>query len=266
MTAEAMALGLSSPNVKFVTQSQVFNNLLPLFTILSCLLKFEKLKSTKPISKMLEKNDDLKFGELTFPIIQCAEMVSTNSEILYSNIDNLGIVSLTQELYHKLESYANTDLPKPRISHGEFKNIRGTDGNKMSQGRNNAIFIDDSEATIKKKITSIHTHSTEKEIDLQIVFDYFRVVGYSTKDIETLETEFNNNKTTPLKIKNLLSSEIVKYFTPIKNKKEEIMKDKKILIERINSDTESVKLAVKENVSNIFQNFYTKEFYQTFKY
>jgi len=266
MTAEAMALGLSSPNVKFVTQSQVFNNLLPLFTVLSCLLKFEKLKTTKPISKMLEKNLDLKFGELTFPIIQCAEMVSTNSEILYSNIDNLGIVSLTEDLYHKLGSYANTDLPKPRISHGEFKNIRGTDGNKMSQGRNNAIFIDDDEATIKKKVTSIHTHSTEKEIDLQIVYDYFKVVGYSSKDLENLENEFNKGKTTPLKIKNLLSSEIVKYFTPIKNKKEEIMQDKKILIERINSDTETVKFAVKENVNNIFENFYSKEFFQTFKY
>ena len=44
------------------------------------------------------------------------------------------------------------------------------------------------------------------------------------------------------------------------------MKDKKSLTERINADTESIKIAVTNNVNSIFQNFYTKEFYQTFKY
>lgn len=266
MTAESLSLGLDSANVKYVIQSQTFNSLLPLFTILSCLLKFEKLKKTQPIKKILENNHGVKFGELVFPIIQCAEMVSTNSEVLYSNIDNLGIVSLAEFLYRRLESYTNTVLPRPKINYGEFKNIKGIDYNKMSQSRNNAIFINDTHEIIDKKINSINTHVNNKEIDLQLLFDYFKIIGYSSEDISSLENDFAENKTTPKKIKMQLASEIAEYFAPIKKRKEEIMNDKKYLIERINSDTENVKFAILKNVSGIFQNFYGIDFCKTFRF
>jgi tryptophanyl-tRNA synthetase len=263
MTTESMSLGLNSNNVKYVIQSKVFNSLAPLFTILSCVLKLKKLKQINPIKLMLE--NDIHFGELTFPIIQCAEMVSTNSEILYSNVDNLGIITLTKVLYKKLQSYTNTALPKPRLCHGELKNVMGINYKKMSQSGNNAIFIDDNIQNIQRKITSIDISKAENGVNLQLLFDYFKIIGYIEDRIGELRTDFDKNNTTPQKIKNLLSSEIDNYFQPIREQKQIYLSDKQSLIKRIKLDTEAVENTVEQTINCILQNFYDREFYNTFK-
>jgi tryptophanyl-tRNA synthetase len=263
MTAESMSLGLNSDNVKYVIQSKTFNSLSPLFTILSCVLKLRKLKKTKPISTMLE--NDIHFGELAFPIIQCAEMISTNSEILYSNIDNLGIITLTKFLYKKLQNYTNTVLPNPCLCNGELENVMGINHRKMSQSRNNAIFVNDNIDSIKKKITSIDTSKADSGIDLQLLFNYFKIIGYAENKISELKTDFDSNKTTHQQVKNSLSFEIDKYFQPIREQKQIYLNDRHTLIERIKSDTETVKNTVEQTINCILQNFYDNEFYNTFK-
>lgn len=265
MVAEAMSLGLNSDNVKFVIQSKAFYSLSPLFVILSCLLNFDKLKKTAPIKGLLANDIQINFGELTFPIVQCAEMVSTNSEILYSNNDNLGIVTLTKDLYKKLQNYTKTVLPKPRLCCGEFKNVYGIDLKKMSQKSGNAIFVDDTLESIAKKITAIDTSKTKDGVDMKLLFDYFKIIGYSDEAIFGLKTDIENHVLTPQKIKSLLSVEINSFFEPINERKKQYLEDKRAITERINEDTQTIKKIVEHNIDCIFQNFYEKDFYNTFK-
>lgn len=265
MVAEAMSLGLNSDNVKFVIQSEAFSSLSPLFVILSCLLNFGRLKNTAPIKGLLANDIQINFGELTFPIVQCAEMVSTNSEVLYSNNDNLGIVSLTKDLYKKLQNYTNTKLPKPRLFCGEFENVYGIDSKKMSQKSGNAIFVDDTLKSTTKKITSIDTSKTGDGVDMKLLFDYFKIIGYSDDAIFGLKNDVENHKLTPQKIKSLLSLEINSFFKPINERKKQYLDDKRAITERINKDTQTIKKIVENNINCIFQNFYEKEFYYTFK-
>ena len=265
MVAEAMSLGLNSDNVKFIIQSKAFNSLSPLFVLLSCLLKFNRLKKTAPIKGLLANDIQINFGELTFPIVQCAEMVSTNSEILYSNNDNLGIVTLTKDLYKKLQNYTKTVLPKPRLCCGEFENVYGIDSKKMSQKSGNAIFVDDTLKSTTKKITSIDTSKTGDGVDMKLLFDYFKIIGYSDDAILGLKNDVENHKLTPQKIKSLLSLEINSFFKPINERKKQYLDDKRAITERINKDTQTIKKIVENNINCIFQNFYEKEFYYTFK-
>ena len=267
MTTEVMSLGLHSKNIKFVIQSKAFPNLIQLFSVLSCLVKFDKLKNTKPISKHFEKGSDFKFSDITFPIIQCAEMLSTNSEILYSNIDNLGIVSLTKDLYKKFGNYSNNNIPKPHLNYGLFPNVLGTDYKKMSYSRKNAIFIEDTEEIIKKKITSINTAINNKEnIDISLLIQYFKILGYSEEDTQEIVSDMLKNKTTPQKIKLKLSSELFIYFKNIKEEKKQYLLEKEKIIERINSDTIFVNDLVEINTKKIFQNIYSSEFYNQFNF
>lgn len=265
MTAECLALGLDSKNVFYVIQSKAFNNILPLFTILSCLLKYEKLKKAKPLSRMFLDTQNLTFAELTFPIIQCAEMVSTKSEILYSNVDNLGIISLTKDLYRKLGSYTGAVLPKPKLTSGEFPHVKGTDHLKMSQSTSNAIFIEDDSSSLKKKIISIDTsRNPEKEIDLSLIFDYCKIIGYTKSEIAQLDEDFKSKKISALEIKKNLVSELDMYTSAIRKLKKEILKDELQLINRINENTAQMNFEIQKNVETIFRNFYHSEFSSTF--
>lgn len=265
MTSESFALGLNNDNVKFVIQSKAFPNLIQLFSVLSCLIKFEKLKKTKPISSHFEKGAELKFSDLTFPLVQCAEMLSTNSDILYSNIDNLGIVTLTKDLYKKVGNYSQSTLPKPKLVSGILPNVIGIDYKKMSQSRNNAIYLDDSLTEIKRKITSIDTSYPDKEkLNLQLIFQYFKIIGYKDSEIKDLENSIVSNKSTPLKLKTLLSDELYRYLNNISEKKKDYMSNQNKIKERIENDTNNVSELVTKNIENIFSNIYSKDFYKQF--
>lgn len=265
MTSEALALGLNNNNVKFVIQSKAFPNLIQLFSVLSCLIKFEKLKKTKPISSHFDKGAELKFSDLTFPLVQCAEMLSTNSDILYSNIDNLGIVTLTKDLYKKVGVFSQAEMPKPRLTNGILPNVIGIDYNKMSQSRNNAIYLTDSLLEISRKIKSIDTSNPDKEkINLTIISQYFKILGYKDSEIRDLEIGIESNNITPMAIKTLLSNELYKYLNSISEAKMDYMSNKKSIMERINNDTNYVSGLVSKNIENIFQNIYSKDFYQQF--
>lgn len=67
------------------------------------------------------------------------------------------------------------------------------------------------------------------------------------------------------KIKSLLSLEINSFFKPINERKKQYLDDKRAITERINKDTQTIKKIVENNINCIFQNFYEKEFYYTFK-
>ncbi len=177
----------------------------------------------------------------------------------------MGIISLTKELYRKLQNYTNTKLPIPKLCYGDFKNVLGINHRKMSQSKHNAIFVDDTIEIIQKKITSIDTSKIQNGVDLQLLFDYFKIIGYSDSDISALNTDFDNNITTPKKVKCLLSAQIDNFFQPIREQKQIYLNNKEFLIERINSDTQEVRAIVEQNTNLILQNFYNTEFYSTFK-
>ncbi|MBR9702266.1 hypothetical protein GOV13_05090, partial [Candidatus Pacearchaeota archaeon] len=265
MASESYALGLNSNNVLYIIQSEVSEILQPLFTIISCLLKYKRLVKTQPLKKMFN-DEDINFGEISFPIIQCTEMVATRSEVLYSNIDNLGIISLTKYLFRQLSQYTDTDLPTPKLQYGQKEFLLGIDYKKMSHGSNNAVYLSDSPETIYEKIKKIRTDNCNgKDIDFSLIFDYLELLNYNKKQLNELVGLYNQSKLGALDIKKILIDELTNKFKPVQEKKKELLNNRGYLINRIRDDTLEAKKIIQLNVDEILSNFYEKDFFNSFK-
>lgn len=262
MVAECMALGLDGDNVKYVAQSVAFESVMPLYFVLSCLLPFDKLRSTRPLKRMLEEPGGVCFGEVVFPVAQCAEMISTRSEILFSNTDNLGLVSLTKDLSAKVGRATGVELPKPRLAHGTPKNLRGLDHNKMSVGQGNAIFLSDSPERIRKRVVAIDTaRSRELDCDLSLIYEYLSVTGLDSAAIQMLQEEFEDGTVTALQLKNHLADELTVLLGEVQQRKTELY-DRPTLLERIRSDTQCVRAVINETTHLVMTRLANGEFYQ----
>lgn len=270
IVAECYALGLNSDNVSFIIQSEAAENLQPLFTIIGCLLKYKKISEVQPIKRMLLNIENLNFGELSFPIIQCAEMIATKSDVLYSNIDNQGVVSLTKLLCKKVSKYTKTELPEPKLKHGFIPILHGTDGKKMSYSSNNAIFISDSEETIKDKITKVKTNpmdQSENNVpDFKLIYEYLGIFGLNQEQINEMNTLYNEKKLTALEIKKIVINKLTNYLNPVKKEKDRLLREKrKELTDRIISNTMDAQKNIKINTEEIFENFYESDYYKVLK-
>lgn len=270
VVAECYALGLNSDNVSFIIQSEAAENLQPLFMIVGCLLKYKKISGIQPIKSMLLNIGNLNFGELSFPIVQCAEMIATKSDVLYSNIDNQGVVSLTKLLCKKVSIYTKTELPEPKLKHGFIPILHGTDGKKMSYSSNNAVFISDSEETIKDKITKIKTnppdHNENNVPDFKLIHEYLGIFGLNLEQINEMDALYKEKKLTALEIKKILINKLTNFLNPVKQKKDQLLREKrKELTDRIISDTIDAQKNIKINTEEIFENFYELDYYKTFK-
>lgn len=264
MVAECMALGLVGNDVKYVAQSVVFESIMPLYFVLSCLLPFGRLKATRPLGRMLENPKGLCFGELVFPVAQCAEMISTRSEILFSNTDNLGLVTLAKELSAKLATATSMGIPKPRLVHGNPKNLRGLDHKKMSVGQGNAIFLSDAPERVRSRIIAVNTALTPGlDIDLSLIYEYLAVAGMGEEGLGQVRQEFTDGSATALQLKNRLADELTTLLADIQLKKAALY-DRSSLIERIRSDTEDVRKDVRGTVRLIMSSLSDGEFQTAF--
>lgn len=265
VVAECLALGLTSKNVRFAVQSEAFQGLLPLYTILGCLLNFRKLRKTRPLSKLMASTD-LSFAAVSFPVVQCAELVATRADTLYSNVDNLGLVSLAKHLVQRLRTTTGVELPLPRLQSGELEQVTGLDSDKMSNSRGNALFLDDPPKAVKRKIVKIRTDQTEgTDFDLGLVFEYLAILGVSADQLASWRDSVRRENMTALQLKNVLADIAVQEFGEVNEKKRNYLASKADLVERIRRDTQAVRKRVETNVAELWHGFYEKEFYETFK-
>lgn len=269
MMAECIALGLDSRNVLFSIQSRVAAHLQTLVSLIGAMVSFKKLSSVQPVKGMLEDPGKLNVSALNFPILQCAEILSTKSEFLYSNIDNLGVVSIAKSINSKLSKYSPNGLPHPTLKHGIVPVTHGIDGQKMSFASNNGIFFSDTDELIIKKISKIDTHPLEDQDDLpdfSLVAEYFRILGLEEEKLEELITLYRSRKLTALDIKMQLAEAVIRFVKPIREARGSILaQGQEQLVDRLMDDTLRTEKIVQSFGEEILEKYFVSNYYRSIK-
>lgn len=265
IVAECYALGLWSDNISFIIQSELSKNIHPLLTIIGGLLKYNKLIGIQPTKKILESKFNPQYSSISFPLVQCAEMFSTKCNVLYSNIDNLGLISFAKSLAHQLSTHTGIDFIKPSLRHGTIPMLHGTDGvKKMAFAQKNTISICEEPSEIKMKIKSIKTDRldiTYNSPDFSLILEYFAALSYNS-DTQDLINLYNQRKLTALDIKMILADHIISLFNTAREFKKNILQNERdVLINRILLNTQMAKLKVKQFCTEISETFYQKDYF-----
>jgi tryptophanyl-tRNA synthetase len=159
-----LALGLDPAKCTFFAQSDV-----PQVTELSWILG-----TLAPVS-LMEKGVSYKdkvanglaanIGLFTYPILQAADILIYNSDIVPVGADQKQNIEFSRDLAQKLNFTYNKDLLKIPESHivESVAIVPGVDGRKMSKSYGNTILIFDEGKALKDKVMKIVTDPTPLE-------------------------------------------------------------------------------------------------------
>ena len=127
-------------------------------TSISWLLRVPTFKE-----KRQENPDYVHMGLLDYPVLMAADIIVYKAEVVPVGDDQLPHLELTREIVRRFNSYFGHVFPEPQSYLGKVPRILGLDGiNKMSKSLDNAIYLDETQEEMWKKLASAVTDTNRK--------------------------------------------------------------------------------------------------------
>ncbi|MEN6473453.1 MAG: tryptophan--tRNA ligase [Syntrophaceae bacterium] len=118
----------------------------------------ERNPTYKEVREELKEKDLGTFGFLGYPVLQAADIVIYHADKVPIGEDQLPHLELTREIVRRFNYlYGEGLLKEPKEILTTAPRVPGLDGRKMSKSYNNAIFINETPASLKEKVMQMLT-------------------------------------------------------------------------------------------------------------
>jgi len=229
-TWKACGMDIDSGMVEFVWSSEEINKRSNEYwtTVMDIATKFNLTRIKKCTQIMgREESDELAASQIFYPVMQAADVFFLKVDICSLGMDQRKVNMLCREYAKKVKRH-----PPVIISHHMVMGLDGSD--KMSKSNpDNAIFMDDSEADVKRKIKKAFCEpgKVEKNPLLDwIKWIIFPIVGHfvipankkwDTKELiyveyDLIEKDFADGKIHPSDLKTGMTMHINKLLEPVR--------------------------------------------------
>jgi tryptophanyl-tRNA synthetase len=129
-----------------------------LLSMITPLTWLERNPTYKELKEELKEKDLGTFGFLGYPVLQAADIVIYHADKVPIGEDQLPHLELTREIVRRFNFiYGDTILKEPKEILTQAPKVSGLDGRKMSKSYNNAIFIYETEESLKNKVMQMLT-------------------------------------------------------------------------------------------------------------
>ena len=230
LAKELIAYGFDPKNTFFIID-QIYTNIYNLAIKLSKKVNYSEIKATygyKP-----EENIGLHF----YPAIQSAHILFPQEKFNIKNVlvpigpDEDAHIRISRDIAGRM------NYRKPAILHANF--LPGIDGEKMSTSKpNTAIFLNDDEKTIRKKISKAFsggqkTIEEHKKLggnpDIDISCIYLKSLFLTPEKYKEIETKYKKGELLSKDVKQLFADEAVAFIkqfqTNLKNLDDKVVDD-----------------------------------------
>ena len=198
--------------------------------ILSTLAPMGLLERATSYKDKIARGMSATVGLLSYPILMAADILIYDSDVVPVGKDQKQHIEITRDLAGKMnETFGQVfKLPEPRIQ-PETETVPGVDGQKMSKSYGNNIDIFGDEKEMRKRVMSIVTDSTPveapKDPATSTIFKLYSLVA-SKDEIAEMRERFVKGGTGYGDFKKQLFDKLWEYFTPMRKRREEVLKDK----------------------------------------
>ena len=155
-----LSVGLDPDRSVLFRQSDIKEHA-ELFTLLSMITPIswlERNPTYKEMKEELKEKDLSTFGFLGYPVLQAADIVIYHADRVPIGEDQLPHLELTREIVRRFNYlYGAETLKEPKEILTEAPRVPGLDGRKMSKSYGNAIFIEETEESLKPKVMQMLT-------------------------------------------------------------------------------------------------------------
>ena len=211
--------------------------------------------------------ESITYGFLGYPVSQAADITAFGGELVPVGEDQLPLIEQTREIVRKFNSIYGETLKEPEHLLSEAPRIKGLDGNeKMGKSLGNAIYLNDSEEVINKKVMGAVTDPNKikkddpANPDVCMVYYYHKLI--SKNDLDTICNECKKGERGCVACKKELVKNMLEFLKDVREKRnyyeshpEEV---DKILIEGTNRAKKKAEETMKLVRQNMQLNYFDK--------
>ncbi len=221
-----LAVGLD-PNVATIFLESGVPEILELYTLFLTMVKHSRIIRNPTIKEEIKyKKLDPSVGFIMYPILQAADILAFNADLVPVGEDQLPVLEQTREIAREFNKTYGDTFVVPEAKMGRVSRLVGTDGKmKMSKSGGNAILLSDDKETLKQKVMSIYTdpsriHATDPgKIEGNPVFIYHDTFNPDKEEVKDLKERYENGKVGDIEVKEKLFVALDNFLTPIREKR-----------------------------------------------
>jgi len=188
----------------------------------------ERNPSYKDLMTQKEFKDKNMAGFLTYPVLQAADIIMYDANIVPIGEDQKPHLELAREIVRRFHYLFDCNIfTEPKDLLTETSKLLGLDGRKMSKSYNNSIYLDESSENIWAKVRSAKTDTNRiKKTDpgnpeVCVVWDYHKI--FSDKETQDkIYSECKAGSIGCMQCKKECAKNIDEFITPIREKKESL--------------------------------------------
>ena len=197
--------------------------------------------------KAKQHRDNINAGLFTYPVLQAADILVYKAEAVPIGEDQVQHIELAREIARKFNSRYGEIFPDPKEILSDAPRIMGIDGKtKMSTSRDNYISLVESSESIWKKLSTAVTDENRKRRtdpgnpEICNLFTLHKHYS-SLEQIERVNRVCRTAEIGCIECKKILSENIIKALSPIREKYEELIKDKHSIIDILHEGAKKCK-------------------------
>ena len=223
-----LAVGLDPKKVTFFVESGI-SEIYELGIIFSMLVTHNRaLRNPTIKDEIREKSmgDNYSLGFINFPILQAADILCVQADLVPVGEDQLPHLEQTNEIVRRFNQLYGETLKEIEGMVGRVRRLVGTDGNtKMTKSLDNCIYLGDSEVDLKRKVMSMYTdpnrlHSTDPgKVEGNPVFVYHENFNFNKNEVEDLEKRYAKGQVGDVEVKEKLFKALNEFLTPVREKR-----------------------------------------------
>jgi len=255
-----LACGIDPKKTTMFIQSQIpeIAELTVLFLNLVTLARLKRNPTVKDEMKQKGFGEDVPAGFLAYPISQAADILFCKSNLIPVGEDQLPQIEQTNEIVLKFNSLYGEVFQKVKPVLSETIRLVGLDGNsKMSKSLNNGIYLSDSKEIISKKVMNMFTDPNHIHVDDpgkvegNVVFTYLDIFDEKKEEVAELKKQYEKGGLGDVVIKKRLIEVLENVIGPIRERREELAKDPKFVMEILKKGTEEARKVAEETMSEV---------------
>lgn len=267
MVADWMAVGLDPLKSNFVVQSYVpefaeLFNFLTMFVPYSLATNNPTLK--EEMKKIVDKEQEssISLGFVNYPVSQVADIMLLGGTVVPVGEDQIPHIELARKIIKRVNTLYGTEFRLPKALISPTPRLVWTDGNdKMSKSLGNTIFLTATEKEIVTQVGKMYTDpgktsiSAKWDISRHVPFLYLDIFFKGDKkiidELKERYTSGGDNSIGDGEIKKLLIQTLEDTIHPIRERREELLKNPKIIQEAIIRGSSNARLQGQELLATL---------------
>lgn len=259
MVMDYFSVGIDPKKVTIYVQSQIpeVSELAVIFSNLITVPRAQRVPTLKEVMRDL-KIEKPSLGLLNYPVLQAADILCVNAQVVPVGEDQLSHIEVTREIARKFNSLYGEYFNEPEAVVSNVPRLVGLDGNaKMSKSLNNCIFLSDSSDELKEKIMNMYTdpnriHTTDLgTVEGNPVFVYHDAFNSKKDEVEDLKKRYRQGKVGDVEVKEKLFKALDEFLAPIREKRAYYEKNTKEVEEILHEGTKKTGEEVKRTLEHV---------------